>query len=74
MRPWQSHREQGRQITDGGKQRAAPGHGVHNKPPLSERGGQEVDKAIISTIVALMPRVVPNVPQCASALLTVEGG
>ena len=28
----------GRQITDGGKQRAAPGHGAHNKSPLLGEG------------------------------------
>ena len=38
MRPWQSHREQGRQNTDGGKQCAAPGHGIHNKSPLLGEG------------------------------------
>ena len=31
MRPWRSHREQGRQNTDGGEQRAAPSHGFHDK-------------------------------------------
>ena len=37
MRPWQSHREQGRQITDGGKQRAAPGHGkLITFPPCAD--------------------------------------
>ena len=28
----------GRQITGRGKQRAAPGHGSHNKPPLLGEG------------------------------------
>ena len=28
----------GRQNTDGGKQRAAPGHGFHNKSPLLGEG------------------------------------
>ena len=35
MRPWRSHREQGRQITGGGKQRAAPDlRQVNNTPSL----------------------------------------
>ena len=41
MRPWQSHREQGRQITDGGKQRVAPGHGKLITPPPSADGARE---------------------------------
>ena len=34
MRPWRSHREQGRQNTDGGERSVTPGHGSHNKSPL----------------------------------------
>ena len=40
MRPWQSHREQGRQITDEGKQRVAPGHGKLITPPPSADGAR----------------------------------
>ena len=38
MRPWQSHREQGRQSTDGGERSVTPGHGFHNKSPLLGEG------------------------------------
>ena len=41
MRPWQSHREQGRQITDGGKQRVAPGHVKLITPPPCADGARE---------------------------------